>query len=53
MADLPPYTNTDEPSDRESSNTPSRAKILAWAIPIVLILVLVGLHLTGVVGPGS
>lgn len=54
MSDPPPYPDSgDDGSDFEANTgTPSWVKILAWAVPVVLLALLVGLHLLGVVGPG-
>jgi len=53
MADLPPYREPNEGSDHGStSSTPAWVKVLAWFVGVVLILVFVGLHLAGVLGPG-
>lgn len=54
MTDLPPYRDTGDGLEHESSTgTPLWVKVLAWGIPIILVIVFIGLHLTGVVGPGT
>ena len=52
MADLPPYREREEGSGPSRAGTPSLAKVLAWTVPLVLLLLFVGLHLAGVFGPG-
>ena len=57
MADPPPYPDTDDTCvrpDRESAPSPPRwVPVLGIVIAIVLVLLLVVLHLTGVLGPGA
>ena len=54
MADLPPFRDTDE--ERETGATCATQvwlKVLFAAMLIGLILAFIGLHLTGVFGPGA
>jgi hypothetical protein len=58
MADPPSYPDTGEDAgverDRGSaSSTPRWVHVLGIVIAIVLVLILVVLHLTGVLGPGA
>lgn len=56
MADLPPYPDTDDTGvERDCGSTTSRPwrVYVLWSIGIALVLLVVVLHLTGVVGPGS
>jgi hypothetical protein len=57
MADLPTHPDTDDPSGQEpdragTAGGPRRGAMAGIALATVLV-VLVVLHLTGVVGPGS
>jgi hypothetical protein len=57
MADPPPYPDSDDTGmrpDRESATSPRRwVPVLGILSAIVLVLLLVVLHLTGVIGPGA
>jgi hypothetical protein len=54
MAELPPYRDTGtEPESSTTSATPVWLKVLFGAFLIGLVLVFVGLHLAGVLGPGA
>jgi hypothetical protein len=53
MSDPPRYTGANDATVPVSNaGWPTWAKVLAWVVPIVLVAIVVGLHLTGVVGPG-
>lgn len=53
MPELPPFRNdaADEPS-QDGGGSGSRGKVLILAVVVALLLVLVGLHPSGIVGPG-
>jgi hypothetical protein len=53
MAD-PQYPDTGDTGERgTATSTPRRVLVLGITVAIVLILLLVVLHLTGVLGPGA
>ncbi|GEM_PF-1845448 len=61
MSDLPPYSGTgDDTSNdtgvghdrRSTTSTPRWVSVLGIVIAIVLLLLIVVLHLTGILGPG-
>lgn len=58
MADPPPYPDTDDDTsvggpDRGSTTRTRWWVYVFWIIGIVLVLLFVALHLTGIVGPGG
>lgn len=58
MADLPSHPNTNDdhsesPEPGQTLGKPGRVPVLGIVVAVVLIVVFVGLHLTGVIGPGS
>ena len=58
MADPPSYPRTSDSTDAETGNDASpkrsrRAVIAIWAAVIALFLLMLILHLTGAVGPGT
>lgn len=58
MADPPPYPDTEEDAGEEAERGAATGKrgwlgILVIAIAIALVVLIVVLHLTGTLGPGS
>jgi hypothetical protein len=54
MADLPTHPDTEDASDRTAtSGTPRWAVIAGIAVVVALVVVMIALHVTGVIGPGS
>ena len=58
MAELPPYRDPSDdtgvgPDRGSATSTPRWVPVLGIVIAIVLVLLLVVLHLTGVLGPGA
>ena len=54
IADPPPYPDTGDTGERGSAtSTPRSVLVLGITLAIVLVLLLVVLHLTGVLGPGA
>jgi hypothetical protein len=54
MADPPSYPDTGAGPDRGSASSTRRwVPVLGIVVAIVLVLLLVVLHLTGVLGPGA
>jgi hypothetical protein len=60
MADLPSHPDTDNDNDNDlgprhgpTTGTPRWLTVLAIIIGVVVVVLLIVLHLTGVVGPGG
>ena len=58
MTDLPSHPDTDdsigaEPVDEARSGTSRRAYVAGIVIAIIVVLLFVGLHLSGAIGPGG
>jgi hypothetical protein len=53
MAGLPQHPDGDDAVDDEQRPTGSHRGYLWWALGLGLLVIMVVLHLTGVLGPGS